>query len=34
MKFKNLEVPKLFYKSLVIYIISSDCGSKRKRIFK
>ena len=33
-KFKNLEISYLFYKTLVISIICSKCGSKHKRTFK
>ena len=33
-KFKNTETSHLFYKTLVIFIICSKCGSKRKKVFK
>ena len=33
-KFKNTETSHLSYKTLVIFIICSKCGSKRKKVFK
>ena len=31
---KILEISYIFYKTLVVFIICSRCGSKNKRIFK